>query len=413
MDPLKFATFVLTKFKERIKIEEISIDNKAFSLHYRLTALMFLIFSTVIAVTPLFAKESQFTCLKSVAPGDGGKIEQKVIDSYCWIEGTFIFPRSIMDSIKLEEKGLAVPHTGIWNSKNIHEKRRKELPEDEIMTTTYYQWVPIVLFLQSLTYYFPHYLWKKVFENGMQKKLIEQLYKPVYKTKDILKHRNALIEFLYINRGAHNSYALKYFFCEILNLLHLLCQFAFMDWFLGGKFWSYGWKIVTATEPRPMEKVFPTLTKCRFHRYGPSGDIQAFDNLCILPLNIFNEKAYLLLWWWMLFVGIITSIAIVYNAFSILFYKARYYSLSAFNRMVPEGPYKKVLDSISYGDWFLLYLLSKNLDPFHYREIIVQLAERIDKGKSGRTTGTGASLLNAEERSSSSRGTSTDPETPI
>ena len=67
----------------------------------------------------------------------------------------------------------------------------------------------------------------------------------------------------------------------------------------------------------PMARVFPKMTKCTFHkwgqifmkqnppcplymlydlRYGPSGTIVNHDGLCILPINIINEKIYVFLW---------------------------------------------------------------------------------------------------------------------
>ena len=36
--------------------------------------------------------------------------------------------------------------------------------------------------------------------------------------------------------------------------------------------------------------VFPRMTKCTFHKFGTSGNIEKHDALCILPLNIVNEK---------------------------------------------------------------------------------------------------------------------------
>jgi hypothetical protein len=47
-----------------------------------------------------------------------------------------------------------------------------------------------------------------------------------------------------------------------------------------------------------MSKIFPKVTKCTFHLYGPSGSIQNKDGLCVLPLNIINEKIYIFLWFW-------------------------------------------------------------------------------------------------------------------
>ena len=34
------------------------------------------------------------------------------------------------------------------------------------------------------------------------------------------------------------------------------------------------------------------------HKYGPSGTIENKDGLCVLPLNIINEKIYVFLWFW-------------------------------------------------------------------------------------------------------------------
>jgi len=48
--------------------------------------------------------------------------------------------------------------------------------------------------------------------------------------------------------------------------------------------------------PDPMIEIFPRVTKCTFHTYGPTGTIQTHDSLCVLALNAFNEKIYIFLW---------------------------------------------------------------------------------------------------------------------
>lgn len=42
----------------------------------------------------------------------------------------------------------------------------------------------------------------------------------------------------------------------------------------------------------PMIYVFPRMTKCTFHKFGPSGTLERHDAFCLLPLNILNEKVY-------------------------------------------------------------------------------------------------------------------------
>ena len=49
--------------------------------------------------------------------------------------------------------------------------------------------------------------------------------------------------------------------------------------------------------------VFPRMTKCTFHKFGTSGNIEKHDALCILPLNIVNEKIYIFIWFWLLLLG--------------------------------------------------------------------------------------------------------------
>ena len=48
----------------------------------------------------------------------------------------------------------------------------------------------------------------------------------------------------------------------------------------------------------PMIYIFPRMTKCTFHKFGPSGEVEKHDALCILPLNIVNEKIYIFIWFW-------------------------------------------------------------------------------------------------------------------
>ena len=63
----------------------------------------------------------------------------------------------------------------------------------------------------------------------------------------------------------------------------------------------------------PMNMVFPKVTKCTFHKYGPSGTINKHDGLCILALNIINEKIYVFLWFWFVFVALFSAAAILYR----------------------------------------------------------------------------------------------------
>ena len=59
--------------------------------------------------------------------------------------------------------------------------------------------------------------------------------------------------------------------------------------------------------------IFPRITKCTFHKFGASGSIQTHDSLCILPLNIVNEKTYIFLWFWYIILAVILTLLVIYR----------------------------------------------------------------------------------------------------
>ena len=138
-----------------------------------------------------------------------------------------------------------------------------------------------------------------------------------------------LIDYFTDTRHNHDSYTFRFFFCELLNFVNVVGQIYFMDFFLGGEFTTYGSDVLAMSElPQedrydPMAAVFPKVitqgrninkicrvqvTKCTFHKFGPSGTVERKDGLCILPLNIINEKIYVFLWFWFMFLAIVTGI---------------------------------------------------------------------------------------------------------
>ena len=68
----------------------------------------------------------------------------------------------------------------------------------------------------------------------------------------------------------------------------------------------------------PMIAVFPRVTKCTFHKFGPSGSIQTHDALCILALNILNEKIFIFLWFWLIILSALSGLALLYSSMLIV-----------------------------------------------------------------------------------------------
>lgn len=60
-------------------------------------------------------------------------------------------------------------------------------------------------------------------------------------------------------------------------------------------------------------QIFPKTAKCTLTDYGPSGTKQIKDALCVLPLNIVNEKLYALLWFWFVGLALLSGLALLYR----------------------------------------------------------------------------------------------------
>lgn len=63
-----------------------------------------------------------------------------------------------------------------------------------------------------------------------------------------------------------------------------------------------------------MVAIFPRMTKCTFHKYGSSGSLQKHDALCVLALNILNEKIYIFLWFWLIVLAVMSGIVLLYSS---------------------------------------------------------------------------------------------------
>ncbi|XP_041978467.1 innexin inx2-like [Aricia agestis] len=359
-------------FRSFLKFGNVCIDNGVFRLHYKLTVIALLVFTLLVTSKQFFGEPIH--CM-----GDDEK-ETEAINSYCWIYGTYTL-RSQLNGI--EGKHMAYAGVGPNIGKN-----------DEQIKHTYYQWVCFMLLGQSVMFYTPRYLWK-VWEGGRLKALASNLATPLIPKDWSESKRSELVSYLsHTNIHTHNVYALKYAFCEFLNLLNVLAQIFLLDVFLDGSFRSYGAAVAAFTHvPRvpadflnyssvnPMDQYFPKLTKCWFRNYGPSGTMQLKDRLCVLPLNIVNEKIFVVLWFWLIFLGLLSTAAVLFRFLVLASTSFRTFLIMGQVRFVKRRQVSKIVKNVGFGDWFVLYLLGKNINPVVFKDLIIELSKEVDKKK--------------------------------
>ena len=118
----------------------------------------------------------------------------------------------------------------------------------------------------------------------------------------------------------------------------------------------------------PLAVVFPKVAKCSFHKFGASGTVERHDGLCVLPLNIINEKIYIFLWFWFIILASITGMFLLYRLGVLFGAGIRTAMIQARSGRVSRDKIADILGEpgLNYfqqiGDFFLLYLIAKNMD---------------------------------------------------
>ncbi|XP_038209464.1 innexin inx7 [Zerene cesonia] len=347
----------------RFNYSKAIIDNTVFKLHYKFTVTMLLGFVILVCAREYFGEHIKCLSDQGVPP--------HVIQTYCFFMATFTIVRHYNESLL---EGGFLPHPGVGPI----------LSTDETIHHTYYQWVPFVLFIQSICFYMTHYIWKRK-EGGRIKALVEGLqYASLalhdtdmqagsisVPSKATLESRvNLIKKDIILRLRVTRTWSTWLISLEVVNLLHVMFQVWVVNKFLHGSFMGLGPHVLNLKDWQnktdPLETVFPKVTKCIFHKYGPSGSIQQHDALCVMALNIIHEKIYVILWFWFLILFIVSLLAVIWRFVSFFMFRRslkfnemvfRHVSKSKFN------PYNviNVVNGCEFGDWLFLYYLAKNM----------------------------------------------------
>jgi len=346
----------MIKIRSRNKAD---IDSPFFKLHYRTTATILFICCILVTANDLIGKT--IDCMS------GGVIPGNVLNTYCWIMATFSVPAKGRVHSGVEEAYPGVSPHQEDGERTIH---------------AYYQWVPFVLFFQGMLFYLPHWIWKTL-EDRKLSKITENLRGRTLNLEDRKEKCSFLVQYTIDTFHTHNMYLLKYFLCDALNLVNVIGQMFLINKFLGGVFMTYGTDVINWSEADvegrtdPMIDVFPRVTKCSFHKYGPTGTIEKHDAMCVLALNIINEKIYVTLWFWFIILVVVTVLYMLYVLAVITMPGMRKTMLERNAKFDIKDRVDHLMKKANMGDWFLLFLLSRNLDSVLFKEYLIKLTEKL------------------------------------
>ena len=221
----------------------------------------------------------KITCSFSKCFQNGGAVNEQVLNSYCWMYSSFNMPA--------DYEGACTNRKGDSGS----------------LFNSYYQWVSIYLVLSALVFYTPRAVWLCL-EGGLMKFLAQGANEKI--VENASEKRESLIKLFQAQmRNKYNVYAFWFLCCEQLNFLVVIVLCCFTEWFLDNQFMEYGikvWQFYNIpheerdmyNKPNPMCNAFPRVASCKYVRYGTGGDQEDRSAICILGLNMINDKVNLL-----------------------------------------------------------------------------------------------------------------------
>jgi len=340
--------------------KEVEDENLVFKMFTKATFVLFILCAVLVSTSEFFG--NPIIC-------ENGN---DMVHAFCWINGAKHVEHSLV------EKNKDLTHWGC--------KLSDENLEGNERDTLYYQWVPFMLVISAVIFKIPDVIWG-LLEGGFMKSFADDsansvsIHKDEEAKKKLIKSHISLFGVL---KGNNKFYYFKFLFCQILNIVLLIANFSMTSAFLDTDFSTYGTDVLNylsldadtkRTRTDPMCQVFPTAVSCTYAKIGTGGSGTTTNHLCILSQNIINEKIYLGLWFWFIFLAAIGSIQMLYELIIIALPAIR---LNLTLLTMGSNDSEKITDflySCNFADWFFLNQIGKNTEKKFYREFIKGLAE--------------------------------------
>jgi hypothetical protein len=133
----------------------------------------------------------------------------------------------------------------------------------------------------------------------------------------------------------------SYMFLKVLNLANVILQILLLNFILfENGFLNYGIdffrKLYNSENPFSVSEIFPIISFCNFYVHQNLRQIHWYTAQCILNVNVYIEKYFVILWYWFVFL-------IVVNLFNIASWALE---LRRDNRLLFLGKYMRIFNKM-------------------------------------------------------------------
>ena len=176
-----------------------------------------------------------------------------------------------------------------------------------------------------------------------------------------------------------------YIMVKLLYLINAASQLFLLNIFVGDGCTLYGTEAIKdlltgqTVEESP---VFPRSSLCSFSVKNETDHASTHMIQCVLPINRFNEKIYLFLWFWLFFVTLTTFVSTISRVWNSREHKQTQFLELCIN-MAPSFSFSRALDKrlvqsfatkyLKKDGVLLLRLLGENVNDVILSDIVVEL----------------------------------------
>ncbi|ELU06821.1 hypothetical protein CAPTEDRAFT_194468 [Capitella teleta] len=290
-------------------------DDFADRLSSRYSVVLLVVFAVVVSANQYIG--SPITCW---APVHFTGSHTKFATSFCWVRNTYYLPWDDQ-----------VPYA--------HEDEKRQ-------TVTYYQWIPFILLGQAILFYLPTIIWhglnskagvdadnilecahsfsraEKIENRERTLRLLTNQMDRFLKSRDQdendgchcdLKHLLSATCCRICGRRLGNYLVILFMVSKVFYIANAIGQLFVLSEILSISYSNYGFDVMSGmvadhdwTESAHV--AFPRVTFCDFD-VRRLGNVHRYTVQCVLPLNLYNEKIYMFIWFWLIFVAVVSMLS--------------------------------------------------------------------------------------------------------
>ncbi|EFO93859.1 hypothetical protein CRE_09875 [Caenorhabditis remanei] len=276
-----------------------AIDDASDSLSCLISAFLFII-ASILTSAKTYVGSAMECWVPQTYSGEWGEFAE----NYCFLKDTYWYP--------VKEEMIEIP--------DYHKERHR---------LSYYQWSSMYMAMAGIAFMIPKFLWKMA-QSYTDMSLIyfcdtantirtETAEKRREKVKEMATFMHAKLTSVH----APSCFTtipmyIVYGIIKVLYLVIACVQFCALGYFLGQKkdlFWGWTlfWNLMNGVTWETTG-LFPRLTFCDFTVREMAGNNREETIQCVIGINEFNEKIFLFLWFWLVFLLFSTLVAHIFNA---------------------------------------------------------------------------------------------------